>query len=372
MKKKNIILTGFRGCGKKEFGKALGVLTGLPFVDIDSEVEFLIGEPIFDFVEKYGWQVYREIEQKVAHDFCRNFSGIISTGDGTIENSKNLENLKKTGHFVFVNPNFSDVKKKLLEDKGIILFPRLNADLPLAQEIDQLWQQRKSIYQAISETEVNPNLHENIAQEAQKIEHILKNVLPNAPEKKKLAILADTRDSLFQGLIDAQSKGRIPNAIFELFITDNPKAPTLKVAQDLPIPHIEVLENKSNKASDEYDRQIINILRKHNPDFVLVLHWAKNLSTLYSEQFGNISLSAYQSLHSKYATLNDLEIHDQIIDNEDRYTGCTICKISTKTDTTENVLQRKILIDEQDTPETLQSKIEKQEVLAFCEVLERR
>ncbi|NTW01904.1 MAG: hypothetical protein HGA19_11545, partial [Oscillochloris sp.] len=53
-------------------------------------------------LEKHGFQVFREIEQRVAHDFCRNFSGILATGSATIENSKNLQNLKKTGIFVFV------------------------------------------------------------------------------------------------------------------------------------------------------------------------------------------------------------------------------------------------------------------------------
>jgi len=157
VKKQNIVLVGFRGCGKTRFGQAIAKETGLPFADLDLEVEFIIGEKIASFVKKYGWQVFREVEQRVTHDFCRNFSGILATGGGTIENSKNFQNLKKTGTFVFINPNFSDVKKYLLSQEGKDTTPRMNPDIPFAQELDQMWEQRKGIYSASSEIEITPD-----------------------------------------------------------------------------------------------------------------------------------------------------------------------------------------------------------------------
>lgn len=372
MKKKNIVLTGFRGCGKQEFGKLLGELTGLPFVDIDTEVEFILGESIPLFVDKYGWQVYREVEQKVAHDFCRNFSGIISTGEGTIENSKNLENLKKTGHFVFINPNFTEVKKRLLNEENPSLFPRLNPDIPISQEIDQLWQQRKSIYQAISDTEITPDLTQDIATETAKIEKILHAFLPKAPTQKKVAILASCEKSLFQNLVEAQKKGRIPNICFNVLITDTPQCTDIVFAKKEGVSLIEVLESTTQEPSEEYDRQILNILRKEHCDFVLLMGWGKNFSPLYSEQFGAITLNTYPSLLPKYASMSEEAVYSQVFENEDRYTGCTIYKINPKADIGENVLQRKILVEEGDSAELLQEKIKKQSVLAFCEVLERR
>ncbi|NJP04052.1 shikimate kinase [Candidatus Gracilibacteria bacterium] len=146
MKKQNIVFVGFRGAGKSKYGREIARLAGLPFADLDEEVEFVLGESIYDFVEKHGWQVFREVEQRVTHDFARNFSGIIATGGGTIENSKNLQNLKKTSSFVFVNPLFEKVKKYLLTDEAQKNRPRINPSVTLGQEIDQLWAQRKRYF----------------------------------------------------------------------------------------------------------------------------------------------------------------------------------------------------------------------------------
>lgn len=371
MKKKNIVLTGFRGCGKKEFGLALGQVTGLPFVDIDTEVEFILGKPSGDFIEERGWQVYREIEQKVAHDVCRNFSGIVATGEGTIENSKNLDNLKKTGHFIFVNPNFSDVKKRLLQDDSYSLRDRLNPDIPLAQEIDQLWQQRKNIYQAVSDGEINPDINQPEKEEAERILPSLKSVLPKPPAPKKVMVLGSTKGSTFQGVLDAQKKGRIPNVSFLMFVSDKPDCEALKKAKKAKI-KTQVIAPEKKESREDYDRKIINLIRQQNPDLILLMGWMRILSPLYCEQFQNITLNVHPSLLPKYAGLMNLEVHEKVLENEERYTGCTIHKVSSEVDGGDNVLQRKILIDENDTPETLQKKVQKQEILAFCEVLEKR
>ena len=187
MKKPKIVLIGFRGAGKTTFGREMARLAGLPFADLDAEVEFLIGESIESFVDKHGWQVFREVEQRVAHDFSRNFSGILATGGGTIENSKNLQNLKKTGTFVFLNPNFSDVRKYLLTPENTR--PALNPELSPAEEIDMMWNQRKGIYAATAEIEVNPDINGDLEAESQKIiDAVTPRLMPNQPKERKVVI----------------------------------------------------------------------------------------------------------------------------------------------------------------------------------------
>ena len=169
MKKQNIVLVGFRGAGKARFGRAIAKVLKLPFADLDAEVEFVLGESIEDFVEKFGWQEFRAVEQRVVHDFSRNFSGIIATGGGTIENSKNLQNLKKNGFFIFLNPSFMKVRKFLMSDEVQKNYQRVNPELSLVQELDQLWTQRKDIYFATADVEVIPEFNGDEIAEAKKI-----------------------------------------------------------------------------------------------------------------------------------------------------------------------------------------------------------
>lgn len=373
MNKQNIVLVGFRGAGKAAFGRAIAKVKGLPFADLDAEVEFILGESIDDFVEKHGWQVFRDVEQRVVHDFSRNFSGILATGGGTIENSKNLQNLKKTGTLVFINPNFSDVRKYLLTDETQKNRPRIMPDIPLAQEVDQLWQQRKTIYGAIADFEVTPGFNTDKLEEAQKIvEQLPDKVFPKVSPHKKVAILSSSGGTTFQGLLDAQAKGRIPNGAFTLFITDNPDCEALKKARKAQIPHIHVLEPQDGDSREEYDRQIINILREHQPDVILLAGWMRILSELYCEQFGQSTLNVHPSLLPKYAGMKDTEVHKAVIEHEDKYTGCTLHRVTTELDGGEMFLQRKVPVDPVDTVDVLKQKVQRQEVLGFCEAIEHR
>ncbi len=371
MKKQNIVFIGFRGSGKTTFGRALAEMKELPFADLDEEIEFVIGETIADFVGKHGWQVFREVEQRVTHDFCRNFSGIIATGGSTIENSKNFQNLKKTGTFVFLHTDFSDVRKYLLTQNESHR-PRMNPDIPLAQEIDQLWNQRKGIYQASAEIEVNTSLKRKPKEQVEKMIPVLESLLPKAPEKKRIAILSSSNGTTFQGLLDAQKKGRIPNVEFCLFLTDQPKSGALEKAKKAKIKNVEVLPSEKGMTREEYDRELMNFLREHNPDFILLAGWMRILSPLFCEQFGNITINVHPSLLPKFAGLKGDDVHQKVLDEEERYTGATLHRVSKEVDAGETVLQRKVPVEETDTVESLRQKVQKQEVLGFCEFLERR
>lgn len=373
MKKQNIVLVGFRGAGKARFGRAIAKVLGLPFADLDAEVEFVLGESIESFVEKLGWQEFRAVEQRVVHDFSRNFSGVIATGGGTIENSKNLQNLKKNGFFVFLNPSFMKIRKFLLRESEQGNYQRVNPELTLIQEIDQLWRQRKDIYSATADVEVMPEFDGDEREEAKKmVEQLPGNILPVAPPVKKVAIFSSSNGSTLQGLFEAQAKGRIPNVEFSLFVTDKPNSKSLEKAKKQGIKQCELLEPHSDETREEYDRALINVLRSQQPDIILLAGWMRILSPLFCEQFGQSTWNVHPSLLPDHAGLMGDAVHKEVLNNEDRYTGCSIHRISSEVDTGEMVLQRKIPVEENDTIDSLRAKVQRQEVLGFCEGLERR
>ncbi len=373
MKKQNLVFVGFRGAGKTKFGRLLAEKLNLPFADLDAEIEFVLGESIESCIDKGGFHIFRDVEQRVTHDFCRNFSGIVATGAGTIENSKNLQNLKKTGMFLFLNPTFSDVKKYLLSGGK---FPRMNSDIPLAQEIDQMWIQRKDIYAATSDIEISPSLNpkDDINTEVEKIiAQIPQNMIPTPPKKKRIAVFSSSGGTTLQGILDAQKRGRIPNVEFSLFVTDKKDAPALEKAKKAGIKNIQIIEPTEEQSREDYDRGLINILRENNPDSVLLLGWMRILSPIFCEQFGSITVNVHPSLLPKFAGLMDEDVHAQVLEHEEKWTGCTLHKTAAEVDTGEIVLQRKILVDEvNDDIQSLKIKVQKQEILGFCEFLEMR
>ena len=367
MKKANLILIGFRGCGKTTFGREMAKILDLPFADLDEQVAFLLDRPLEEFVAERGWQVFREIEQRVAHDFTRNFSGIIATGGGTIENSKNLQNLKKTGNFLFLNPSFLQVKKYLMADETR---PRLSPDIPLSQEIDQMWAQRKDIYSASADAECKPDLNGEVeAQTREIIANLPADFIPSQPKKKRVVVFSSSNGTTFQGILDAQKEGRIPNVECLKLVSDQPNCGAVAKAKKAGI-EVQIIEPTADQSSEEYDQHLIDLLRECNPDVVLLAGWMRILSAKYCELFGSISWNAHPSLLPNYAGMKDTQIHEAVIENEDKYTGCTIHKLVEKVDTGEVVTQRKVLVDEHDSAESLKMRVQKQEILGFCEALE--
>ncbi len=132
------------------------------------------------------------------------------------------------------------------------------------------------------------------------------------------------------------------------------------------------MEPREGESREDYDREIINLLRAVNPDVIICAGWMKILSKIYCEQFGNISWNVHPSLLPEYAGLKDVEVHQKVLENEEKWTGCTVHKVSEKVDAGETVVQRKILVDETDTIERLKERVQKQEILGFCEGLERK
>lgn len=372
MKKQNLVLIGFSGCGKTTFGREMARLARLPFADLDEQVQYIMGESIEDFVAKHGWQVFRELEQKVVYDFSRHFSGIVSTGSGTIENSKNLQTLKDFGGFLFINPPFMQVREYLMSPESQKTRPRINPEIPLPMEIDQLWGQRKGIYSASADKEVSPDLKGNAKIEARNILLSMPvSLVPDRPPKRKVVVLASGNGTTLQGMLDLQKMGRIPNVEIAMVITDKPDAGVIAKAKAANI-EVEILKPQKGETAEEYDRELLNIIRGVEPDYVLLLGFMRILSPLYCENIGQKSINVHPSLLPDYAKMKDRDIHEAVLENEDRYTGCTLHRVTAQVDAGEQILQRKVYVEEYDDIESLRSKVQKQEVLGLCEVLERR
>ena len=80
----HLSLIGFMGSGKSTVGQAMATRLGRPFLDIDAEVERMLGMPIPQVFAELGESAFREAEQDALSDALRpNEPIVLATGGGT-------------------------------------------------------------------------------------------------------------------------------------------------------------------------------------------------------------------------------------------------------------------------------------------------
>lgn len=114
--KKNIVLTGYMGSGKTTVGKELSRQSGMPFYDMDELLEEILGDSISHIFEQKGEAHFRKQETNLAKALSHLNGSIISTGGGVVKNPENIRMLKENGTVFFLNPPFSEIKKRLIGD----------------------------------------------------------------------------------------------------------------------------------------------------------------------------------------------------------------------------------------------------------------
>lgn len=112
----NIVLTGFMGTGKTAVGKLLASRLAWQFVDVDAEIEKLVGIKISDIFANKGEPYFRNAETKAIKLVSLLDKAVIATGGGAVLRLENLRALECTSQIVCLCATPETIYNRLKSD----------------------------------------------------------------------------------------------------------------------------------------------------------------------------------------------------------------------------------------------------------------
>ena len=168
-------------------------------------------------------------------------------------------------------------------------------------------------------------------------------------KKVKAAVFISGTGSNLKSLIKFSKKKKSPISI-DLIISNNPKAKGLKLGK------INKIKRKVYNFKRKYkiENQILSDLKKHKVKIICLAGFMEILSRNFITKFKGKILNIHPSLLPKYKGLNT---HQRALDNNEKYSGCTVHFVNSKLDSGKIILQKKIKISKNDTKESLAKKV---------------
>ena len=140
----------------------------------------------------------------------------------------------------------------------------------------------------------------------------------------------------------------------ELIISDNKKAKGFEIAKKNLI-HYKYFQYKDKNS---FERNCLKELKKKKIKFLCLAGFMKVLSKNFIKNFKYKIINIHPSLLPKYKGINT---HKKVIENKEKYSGCTVHYVTSKLDSGKIILQKKVLLDKNETEESLRKKVLKQE-----------
>jgi len=172
-------------------------------------------------------------------------------------------------------------------------------------------------------------------------------------KKVNIAVFISGTGSNLLNLIK-YSKLKNSKYIIKYVFSDKKNAGGLKFAKKFKIP-FEILNYKNKKNAEA---KSLKYLKLNNIKIVCLAGFMKILSATFIKRYRGKIINIHPSLLPKYKGLNT---HQRVLENNEKYSGCTVHFVNAKLDAGKKILQKKIKIYKNDNAKILAKRVLGQE-----------
>ncbi len=143
-----VFLVGMPGSGKSTVGPELAARLGVPFVELDSEIERAAGKSVREIFAAEGEARFRELEAAALVQAAGRDPSVVSCGGGVVLEPANRVTLRAAGEVVFLSVPLEILRARVVP----------SAERPLIHEstdLDRLFLDREPLYREFAAHVVN-------------------------------------------------------------------------------------------------------------------------------------------------------------------------------------------------------------------------
>ncbi|MEE9551793.1 MAG: phosphoribosylglycinamide formyltransferase [Gammaproteobacteria bacterium] len=188
-------------------------------------------------------------------------------------------------------------------------------------------------------------------------------------DKPNLGFLASGQGTNMQAIIDACQNGHL-DARSAVVISNNEASAALKRAQNVKIPAYHISKITHPHGLDEV---IVDTLRKHDVDLVILAGYMKKIGQNVLTAFKNRIINIHPSLLPKYGgqDMYGIKVHEAVLAAGESETGVTIHLVNEIYDEGLILAQQTVPVNPEDTAELLTTRVLEVEHVFYVETLQK-
>lgn len=174
----------------------------------------------------------------------------------------------------------------------------------------------------------------------------------------RISVLVSGNGSNLQAVLDAIDEGAVTESRVVQVISSNPEAYALERARRHGIPG-SVIRLPDYENRETFGEALMQALKEKETDLVLLAGYMKILDREVIEAYKGRIINIHPSLIPKYCGKGfyGSKVHEAVIFSGEKESGATVHLVDEGVDTGEILLQERIPVSEEDTPESLAGKV---------------
>lgn len=182
---------------------------------------------------------------------------------------------------------------------------------------------------------------------------------------KRFAVFASGSGSNFQAIVDKVQSGEL-SADLTMLICDQPGAYAIERARKARIPSF-VFQAKEYPSKADYEKEISFLLKERNVDFIVLAGYMRLIGPTLLKEFEGRIVNIHPSLLPDFPGKDAI---GQALAAKAKWSGVTIHYVDEGMDTGPIIVQERVRVEESETRESLQEKIQAIEHKLYPSILQ--